>query len=106
MILEPTCYADSRISERILAMKNVLLIKNGSTTFKRKLHKEHPNNAPATKTRIVKRVISSSGDKHYDVLIENNVAVSCTCPGFQFRKNCRHLKEAMVNEKSRTSKIA
>ena len=106
IILEPTCYADSRVTERILAMKNVLSIKNGSTTFKRKLHKEHPNNAPKTTTKAVKRIISSSGDKHYDVLLENGVAVSCTCPGFHFRKTCRHLREAMTNEQSRTSKIA
>lgn len=35
----------------------------------------------------------STGNK-YIVVLEGGVATACTCPGFHFRKHCRHLKEA------------
>ena len=38
------------------------------------------------------QITGSTGNK-YKVVLENGHATSCTCPGFHFRKNCRHLKE-------------
>lgn len=38
-------------------------------------------------------VDGSKGNK-YNVTLENGVAVTCECIGFQFRKECRHLKAA------------
>lgn len=39
--------------------------------------------------------IEGSRGNAYSVTVENGVPKSCTCPGFQFRRQCRHLKEAV-----------
>lgn len=38
------------------------------------------------------KVTGSKGDE-YTVMIEDGTATSCTCPGFAYRKKCRHLEE-------------
>ena len=43
-------------------------------------------------TKEVKVSASKSGT--YTVRVEGGVAMFCDCKGFQFRKRCRHLKEA------------
>ena len=50
---------------------------------------------PDTKKHIkqVMQIKGSTGN-NYVVVLENEVAYSCTCPGFYYRKHCRHLAEA------------
>lgn len=39
--------------------------------------------------------VKGSRGNTYQVTINDGVATSCTCPGYQFRRQCRHLKEAV-----------
>ena len=40
-------------------------------------------------------VTSSKGDTHYEVAVKpNGVAYKCTCPGYSFRGQCKHLDMA------------
>lgn len=41
-------------------------------------------------------LVSGSGKNPYTVMIANTAAKSCTCTGYRFRQNCKHLK--LVNE--------
>jgi len=36
---------------------------------------------------------SSKGDKNYTVQIDDNGNYTCTCPGYGFRRKCRHILE-------------
>jgi len=36
------------------------------------------------------QVLSSKGDKSYTVSVENH-SYSCTCPGYGWRRKCRHI---------------
>lgn len=40
---------------------------------------------------VTKTVIGSKGDSY--TITNKTGEWTCTCPGFQFRKNCRHIKE-------------
>lgn len=44
-------------------------------------------------------VIEGSNGNEYAVTIENGVATSCTCPGYTFRKTCKHLAMAEARAK-------
>lgn len=44
----------------------------------------------ATKMEFIK--IAGSKGKTYEVTKMNDVAKECTCPGFTYRKNCKHLE--------------
>ena len=46
------------------------------------------------KNRIYK-VLSSKGDKEYLVQMNNTGSMECTCPGYQFRRSCRHIKTVL-----------
>lgn len=52
--------------------------------------------------------VAGSGDKIYSVVVTDGVAKSCDCMGFQYRKNCRHLRIAVdekpVNPRRKTAK--
>ena len=41
----------------------------------------------------VYKVLSSKGNKHYEVKMNNTGSMECTCPGYGFRRECRHIKE-------------
>ena len=41
----------------------------------------------------VYKVLSSRGNKHYEVKMNNTGSMECTCPGYGFRRECRHIKE-------------
>lgn len=41
--------------------------------------------------------VSASKGGTYSVTVEGGIGVACDCKGFQFRKSCRHLKEAELN---------
>jgi len=38
------------------------------------------------------KVKSSRGDSYYEVVLVGN-SITCTCPGYSFRKKCRHIEE-------------
>lgn len=47
-------------------------------------------------TKSVQKTITVQGSKGNSYTVTNeNGKVSCTCPGFSFRKSCRHLAEVM-----------
>jgi hypothetical protein len=43
----------------------------------------------------VYKVKSSKGDKDYLVQMNNSGSMECTCPGYQFRRSCRHIKSVL-----------
>ena len=52
------------------------------------------NNLNIDKNAIYK-VKSSRGDKEYIVQMNNSGSLQCECPGFGFRRKCRHITEVM-----------
>jgi len=46
----------------------------------------------------VVKITGSTGNQ-YVVVLEDDVAYTCTCPGFYYRKHCRHLAEAEAQHK-------
>ena len=43
----------------------------------------------------VYKVLSSKGDKEYLVQMDSSGSMVCECPGYQFRKSCRHIKTVL-----------
>jgi hypothetical protein len=39
------------------------------------------------------KVLSSKGDKEYTVKSDASGSLQCTCPGYGFRRQCRHITE-------------
>lgn len=72
---------DPRMGFRVIDIKNVTDISNGA-----------PSDGTDTGVQTV-NIKGSKGNK-YLVTLQDGRAVSCTCPGYSFRKTCRHLKEA------------
>lgn len=68
-----------RFTTRVLHMKNVVSI-NGHDV--------------ANEDFTTKTVMIQGSSTIYNVTVEGGIGVSCECKGFQFRKSCRHLKEA------------
>lgn len=52
--------------------------------------------------------IAGSNDNVYSVVVTDGVAKSCDCKGFQYRRNCRHMRiatgETPVNPRRKTTK--
>ena len=58
----------------------------------------YPYKAKKPNLHIIKedkvfKVKSSRGDKVYEVTIDSSGEFSCTCPGYGFRRRCRHIDE-------------
>jgi len=51
-----------------------------------------PKAAPEVKEY---QVVSSKGDKHYTVTYRND-SYSCSCPGYGWRRKCRHIEGVKV----------
>jgi len=58
-------------------------------------YKPKTPNIPNIKSNKVYKVMSSKGDKHYEVKMESSGSLSCTCAGYGFRRKCRHITEVM-----------
>ena len=41
----------------------------------------------------VYKVLSSRGDNEYEVKMGTTGSMECTCPGYGFRRECRHIKD-------------
>lgn len=49
--------------------------------------------APVTITATTTKIVKGSKGQDY-ILTQTNNKWTCTCPGFEFRGNCKHVKEA------------
>ena len=56
-------------------------------------YKAKKPNIPDSNKNKVYKVKSSRGDKVYEVTIDSSGEFSCTCPGYGFRRRCRHIDE-------------
>ena len=54
-------------------------------------YKAKKPNIPNDMKNKVYKVTSSKGDKEYEVSIDSSGSFSCTCPGYGFRRKCRHI---------------
>ena len=50
---------------------------------------------PNIESNKVYKVTSSKGNKEYSVKMESSGSLSCTCPGYGFRRKCRHIDKIM-----------
>jgi len=50
---------------------------------------------PNIDSNKVYKVLSSRGDKEYLVHMSTSGSMECTCPGYQFRRSCRHIKTVL-----------
>ena len=48
-------------------------------------------NLPNIDSNKVYKVISSKGNSSYDVKMNASGSMECTCPGYGFRRRCRHI---------------
>jgi len=54
-------------------------------------YKANKPNIPDHIKNKVYKVTSSKGDKEYEVSVSESGEFSCTCPGYGFRRKCRHI---------------
>ena len=52
---------------------------------------ERSKKSTPIKSRLLGTFKSSSSDTMYRVIKGNTI--TCTCPGYSFRRNCKHIKE-------------
>jgi hypothetical protein len=68
----------------------------------------HEGSTADTKHGTIVVPVAGSGDKIYSVVVTDGIAKSCDCLGYQYRKNCRHLRIAVdehpVNPRRETAK--
>jgi len=69
-----------RMPFRIIDLRNIYSVNNERI-------------APPKLVNIQRVKVAGSKGNEYTVMVEDNIAVSCTCQGFAYRKQCRHLKE-------------
>ena len=50
---------------------------------------------PNIDSNKVYKVVSSKGNKEYLVQMNNSGSMECTCPGYGFRRKCRHIEEVV-----------
>ena len=56
-------------------------------------YKPKKDNIPNIDSNKVYKVRSSKGDKVYEVKMNSSGSLECECPGYGFRRSCRHLSE-------------
>jgi hypothetical protein len=59
---------------------------------------ERSKKSTPIKSRLLGTFKSSSSDTMYRVIIKKGtthalLSITCTCPGYSFRRNCKHIKE-------------
>ena len=77
---------------------NTITLPNGNKqhTMKNWVGIQLPN-TPMTKTQWRRTDYEYHTINGYSITKDNMGRVSCTCKGYHFRKNCRHIKE-VINE--------
>ncbi len=58
-------------------------------------YKPKKANIPNIDKNAIYKVKSSKGDKEYIVQLNSSGSLECSCPGYGFRRKCRHLTEVM-----------
>ncbi len=58
-------------------------------------YKAKKPNIPNIDSNKVYKVTSSKGDSHYEVKMNSSGSLECTCPGYGFRRKCRHIDYVM-----------
>jgi|688.fasta_scaffold377928_3 hypothetical protein len=48
------------------------------------------------KQTFSKHTVKGSTGKMYEVIIDTSYGNSCTCPGFGFRRECKHIKQILT----------
>ena len=73
---------------------NTIILDNGikQHTLEGWIGIQQPNE-PMTKTKWKRTDYEYHTINGYSVIKDNVGRVTCTCKGFHFRKNCRHIKE-------------
>ena len=59
-------------------------------------YKAKKPNIPNIDSNKVYKVKSSKGDKEYEVKQNKAGNMECSCPGYGFRRKCRHIAEAIL----------
>jgi hypothetical protein len=60
-----------------------------------KAKKPNIPNIPNIDSNKVYKVTSSKGDKEYEVKMNSSGSLECECPGYGFRRKCRHISEVI-----------
>ena len=58
-------------------------------------YKPKKPNLPNIDSNKVYKVKSSKGNSYYEVKMNTSGSLDCTCPGYGFRRKCRHVTELM-----------
>ena len=58
-------------------------------------YKAKKPNIPNIDSNKVYKVTSSKGDKEYEVKMNSSGSLECECPGYGFRRKCRHISEVI-----------
>ena len=58
--------------------------------------KANQPNLPNIKSNKVYKVKSSKGNSSYDVKMNASGSLECSCPGYGFRRKCRHVTEILT----------
>ena len=56
-------------------------------------YKPEQDNKPNIAKNTIYKVKSSKGDKEYQVQLNASGSLECECPGYGFRRRCRHITE-------------
>ena len=59
-------------------------------------YKPKKDHIPNIDSNKVYKVKSSKGDKEYEVKQNKAGNMECSCPGYGFRRKCRHIAEAIL----------
>jgi len=51
---------------------------------------------PNIDSNKVYKVKSSKGNSYYEVKMNSSGSMECTCPGYGFRRKCRHITETLA----------
>ena len=58
--------------------------------------KANKPNLPNIDSNKVYKVKSSKGNSSYDVKMNSSGSLECSCPGYGFRRKCRHVTEILT----------
>jgi len=65
-------------------------------------YKANKPNIPNIKSNKVYKVKSSKGNAYYEVKMNASGSLKCSCPGYGFRRKCRHI-DYVMNELKATA---
>ena len=54
------------------------------------------NSLDNIKSNAIYKVTSSKGDKEYQIQMNSSGSLECECPGYGFRRRCRHIDQVVA----------